>query len=60
MEGATGCREIPTLVTERREAFSGEEEILAYLGRCFEERMDAKRHRAKARKEVKEFEEVAG
>jgi glutathione S-transferase len=52
--------EIPTLVTERREVFSGEEEILAYLDRCYDERPDAKRHRAKARAEVKEFEEVSG
>jgi glutathione S-transferase len=52
--------EIPTLVTERREVFSGEDEILAYLDRCFDERPDARRHRAKARAEVKEFEEVSG
>jgi glutathione S-transferase len=52
--------EIPTLVTERREVFSGEDEILAYLDRCYDERPDARRHRAKARVEVKEFEEVAG
>lgn len=52
--------EIPTLVTERREVFTGEDEILAYLERCFDERPDAQRHRAKARAEVKEFEEVAG
>src|SRR5436305_8161115 len=51
--------EIPTLVSERREVFSGEDEILAYLDRCFDERRDARRHRAKARAEVKEFEEVA-
>jgi glutathione S-transferase len=59
LEAATGCREIPTLVSERREIFSGEDEILAYLDRCFDERSDARRHRAKARAEVKEFEEVA-
>jgi glutathione S-transferase len=52
--------EIPTLVTDRRETFSGEDEILAYLDRCYDERDDAPRHRAKAREEVKEFAEVAG
>jgi glutathione S-transferase len=56
----TGGLEIPTLVTARREVFTGEDEILAYLDRCFDERDDAPRHRAKAREEVKEFAEVAG
>jgi glutaredoxin len=52
LEAATGCREIPTLVTDRRKVFSGEEEILAYLDRSFDERSDARRHRAKARAEA--------
>ena len=49
LAAATGCREIPTLVTDDRKVFSGEEEILAYLDRHFDERADARRHRAKAR-----------
>jgi glutathione S-transferase len=52
--------EIPTLISDRREVFTGEDEILAYLDRCFDQRPDARRHRAKARVEVKEFEEIAG
>ncbi|MDE3026255.1 MAG: glutathione S-transferase N-terminal domain-containing protein, partial [Acidobacteriota bacterium] len=59
MERATGRREIPTLVTDDGDALTGEEEILPWLGR-FQERPDAGRHRAKARAEVPEFEEVAG
>jgi glutathione S-transferase len=59
LEAATARREIPTLVTEQREVFSGEDEILAYLDRCFDERPDAARHRAKAREEVRLFAEVA-
>lgn len=59
MEAATGCREIPTLLTERREVFSGEDEILAYLDRYFDECPDAGVHRAKARQEVRQFAELA-
>lgn len=59
LERATGSREIPTLVTDGGEALSGEDAILAYLGR-YAERPDADEHRRKARAEVKEFEEVAG
>jgi glutathione S-transferase len=51
--------EIPTLVTEDGQKLSGEEEILPWLDVHFDERPDAERHRAKARAEVKEFEEVA-
>jgi len=51
---------IPTLVTEDGTKLSGEEEILPWLEERYEERPDARRHRAKARAEVKEFEEVAG
>jgi glutathione S-transferase len=59
LEHVLGTREIPTLVTERREVFIGEDDILAFLDRCFDERDDADRHRAKASEEVREFAEVA-
>lgn len=59
LEAATGCRQIPTLVTERREVLSGEEQILPWLDRSFDDRPDARRHRAKARAEVRLFDEVA-
>lgn len=59
MERATGTREIPVLVTDRRDVHRGEEAILGYLQR-FDERPDAAEHRRKARAEVREFEEVAG
>jgi glutathione S-transferase len=58
-EERPGELEIPTLVTEDGEKLSGEDEILPWLDEHFEERPDARRHRAKARVEVKEFEEVA-
>jgi len=58
LEAATGCREIPTLVTEQRDVLSGEEQILPWLNARFEEREDAARHRAKARAEVRLFDEV--
>ena len=51
--------EIPTLVTEAGEIYSGEDDILAYLERSHDEQPDAGQHRAKAREEVKEFDEVA-
>ena len=50
--------EIPRLVTERREVLTGEEQILGWLDRHFDERDDASRHRAKARAEVKDFAEL--
>jgi glutaredoxin len=59
MEQATGSREIPTLVADDGTVVGGEEQILPYLER-FDERGDADEHRRKARKEVREFEEVAG
>ena len=62
LEAASGGREIPTLVSAEggsREVLSGEEQILRWLDRRFDERDDARRHRAKARVEVREFEEVA-
>jgi glutathione S-transferase len=59
MERETGRRGIPTLVGDGGEVLTGEEEILPWLDARFEERPDARRHRAKARLEVPEFEEVA-
>ena len=59
-EERPGELEIPTLVTESREELSGEDEILRWLDEHFADGPDARRHRAKARAEVKEFEEVAG
>jgi glutathione S-transferase len=59
LERATGRREIPTLVADDGETLTGEDEILPWLDRRFEERPDAGRHRAKARAEVPEFAEVA-
>jgi glutathione S-transferase len=50
--------EIPRLVTENGETLRGEEEILPWLDHHYEERRDARRHRAKARAEVKEFAEL--
>lgn len=50
--------EIPRLVTEQRDVLTGEEQILDWLDRHFDERDDAPRHRAKARAEVKDFAEV--
>jgi glutathione S-transferase len=52
--------EIPRLVTEQGEVLSGADEILPWLDRSFEERPDARRHRAKARAEVPDFDEVRG
>jgi len=49
---------IPRLVTQQGEVLSGEEEILPWLDERFEERDDARRHRAKARAEVKDFAEL--
>jgi len=49
---------IPRLRTEQGQVLSGEEEILPWLDEHFEERDDARRHRAKARAEVKDFAEL--
>ena len=49
---------IPRLVTEQREVLTGEEQILPWLDKHFEERDDAARHRARARAEVKDFAEL--
>jgi glutaredoxin 3 len=61
LEAATGQRQIPTLVSAlcgRREVLSGAEQIVPWLDRLFDERDDASRHRAKARAEVRMFDEV--
>jgi glutathione S-transferase len=55
----TGTNEIPVLVTDAGDVLEGEDEILEYLDE-FEERPDARAHRAKAREEVPTFEEVGG
>jgi glutathione S-transferase len=59
LEERAGTREIPTLVTEDGEVRSGTEEILPYLEDRYEPRPDAARHRARARAEVPEFDEVS-
>ena len=58
-EERPGELEIPTLVGEGGEAISGEEPILEWLDRHFDERPDAARHRAKARVEVRQFAEIS-
>jgi glutathione S-transferase len=58
MVHATGTNEIPVLVTDDGEMLEGEDAILPWLER-FDEREDAGAHRAKARSEVPEFDEVA-
>jgi glutathione S-transferase len=57
LQWVAGTNEIPVLVVDDGEPLLGEEHILAYLGRL-DERPDADEHRAKAREEVPEFEEV--
>lgn len=59
-EDRPGEIEIPRLVTGDGDVLTGEDEILPWLDAHYDERPDARRHRAKARIEVKEFEEVAG
>lgn len=56
LRARTGTNEIPVLVSDGGggEILRGEEEILAYLD-GFEERPDARRHRARSREEVPEF-----
>jgi glutathione S-transferase len=58
LRALAGDTEIPTLVTDDGDPICGEDDILAYLSR-FEEQPDAAVHRAKAREEVPQFEEVA-
>ena len=52
-----GETSIPVLVTDDGDAIAGDDAILDYLQR-FDERPDASRHRAKARVEVPEFDEL--
>jgi glutathione S-transferase len=58
LERLAGTSEIPVLVTGAGEALCGEDEILDHLERRYDERDDARLHRAKAREEVPEFAEV--
>ena len=55
----SGQSSIPVLVSDDGETFCGDEDILSFLER-FPERADAAKHRAKAREEVPEFEELRG
>jgi glutaredoxin 3 len=59
MRRAVGGEEIPVLV-DGGLIVRGDDEILGYLAEQYAERPDANEHRAKAREEVREFEEVAG
>ena len=58
MRRAVGDDSIPVLVDNER-ILQGDDEILAYLGETYADGADADAHRAKAREEVPEFEEVA-
>ena len=60
MRGRTGSDEIATLVPEDGEPLVGSDAILEWLNDRYEERPDARRHRAKARVDVPQFDEVAG
>jgi glutaredoxin 3 len=55
----TGSDEVPTLVSEDC-ALSGSDAILAWLNDFYEERPDARRHRAMARVDVPNFDEARG
>jgi hypothetical protein len=52
MVAATGSREIPTLVTAQRDVLTGEEQILPWLDRRFDDCADAEEHRTRARELV--------
>jgi glutathione S-transferase len=54
---AAGDDSIPVLV-DGEHVVGGDENILAYLAERYQERADAAAHRAKARAEVPEFEEL--
>jgi glutathione S-transferase len=58
MRRAVGDDSIPVLVDNER-ILRGDDDILAYLDDHYADRRDADAHRAKAREEVPEFEEVA-
>jgi glutaredoxin 3 len=57
MREAVGEDSIPLLV-DGDAVIAGDEDILAYLDETYPEPADAGEHRAKARAEVKDFEEV--
>jgi glutathione S-transferase len=59
MRDELGGAELPVLVDDGH-VVRGDEDILAYLDERYEPRPDADAHRAKARDEVREFEEVGG
>src|SRR4051794_19472266 len=59
MREAVGENSIPVLV-DGDEVLSGDEAILTYLNETYPEPADATEHRAKARAEVRDFDEVAG
>jgi glutaredoxin len=48
-EDRPGEIEIPTLLADDGERVTGEDEIIAWLDARYEERPDARRHRAKSR-----------
>jgi glutathione S-transferase len=58
MRRTVGDDSIPVLVDNERILY-GDDEILAYLDEAYDEGADARVHRAKAREEVPEFDEVA-
>jgi glutaredoxin 3 len=58
MRDTVGDDSIPVLVDGGR-FLHGDDDILEYLDRTYHEPPDAARHRAKARAEVPEFEEIA-
>jgi glutathione S-transferase len=53
----TGTNEIPVLLADEGSVLRGEDEILPYLAQL-PDSADAPRHRAKAREEVRLFEEL--
>jgi glutathione S-transferase len=58
MRRAVGDDSIPVLVDNER-IVRGDDAILAYLDDTYHDAPDAEEHRAKAREEVPEFEELA-
>jgi glutaredoxin 3 len=58
MRRAVGDDSIPVLVDDEH-ILHGDDEILVHLDSRYEERADADAHRAKARSEVRDFDEVA-
>jgi glutathione S-transferase len=54
----TGTTSIPVLLMDEGSVLRGEDEILPYLAQL-PERDDAPRHRAKAREEVRQFQELS-